>query len=83
MNLTTLKDVIMDPEFSKFIEWAFYAVVGGGVVRGVKVLSKLHTDLNQLSNQFGVVIEKLGWHEKWLTRHDAEIQIHIKEKKGQ
>ncbi len=54
-------------DFGHFIEWAFYGIVGSCAVAGVAILSKL-------SHQIAVLLEKVAWHEKWLERHDDEIQ---------
>lgn len=60
-------------DFSKFIEWAFQALVVGIAAYGVGVLSSLKNSVNELNNKIATIIEKVTWHEKWLERHDDEI----------
>lgn len=60
-------------DFSKFIEWTFYGVIGFSSVFAVSILSSLKNSVNELNNKIATIIEKVTWHEKWLERHDDEI----------
>ena len=60
-------------EFQKFVEWAFYGIMGGAAVWGVSLLAGLKNSVEKLNQQIAVIIEKTAWHEKWLERHDEEI----------
>lgn len=55
-------------EFAKFVEWAFYGVVGGCSIMGVRVLSELNIKI-------AVIIEKVSSHEKRLDKHEEQIEI--------
>lgn len=58
-------------EFAKFVEWAFYGIVGGCAVVGVRTLSELNVKI-------AVIIEKMSSHEKRLDKHDEQIENLIK-----
>lgn len=60
-------------EFSKFVEWAFLAIISGAAVIAVGILSSLKNSVNELNQKIATIIEKVTWHEKWLERHDDEI----------
>ena len=62
-------------QFNQFVEWVFYGVVSGSFIYGLSILKDLNRSVETLNNQIAVVIEKVTWHEKWLERHDGEIQI--------
>jgi len=62
-------------EFTQFVQWVFYGVIGSATVYGVSILASLKNSINELNKQIAIVIEKTTWHEKWLERHDDEIRI--------
>ena len=62
-------------QFNQFVEWVFYGILSGCFIYGVSILKDLNKSIETLNNQIAVVIEKVTWHEKWLERHDGEIQV--------
>jgi hypothetical protein len=54
-------------EFSHFVEWTFYGIVGAGVTFIASAIWSIKTTLN-------VLVEKSQWHERWLERHDDELK---------
>jgi len=60
-------------DFSKFVEWAFYGVVGYAAIAVVQLLSMLKKEIAELNSKIAIIIEKTAWHEKWLEKHDDEI----------
>ena len=54
-------------EFAKFVEWAFYGIVGGCSVVGVRTLSELNVKI-------AVIIERMSNHEKRLDKHEEQIE---------
>lgn len=69
----------VEMEFTQFIQWTFYGVIGFSSIFAVSILSSLKNSVNELNSKIAVIIEKTAWHEKWLERHDDEInKINIK-----
>lgn len=64
---------ITDPDFQKFVEWAFMAIVSGGIGFGARFLAKLSKSIDTLNQNMATVAEKTTWHEKTLERHDDRI----------
>lgn len=62
-------------QFADFVNWTFYGIVSGSFIYGITILKELNKSVEILNNQIAVVIEKVTWHEKWLEKHDGEIQI--------
>ena len=48
-------------EFSQFVEWVFYGLIGGCFVYGVSLLSKLKDSIDILNIQMATIIEKTHW----------------------
>lgn len=71
MELPTPVDALT---FQKFIEWAFMALVGGGVAFCAKFLCDLSRNVAKLNESFGVILERMAWHEKELERHGERIE---------
>lgn len=68
-------------EFGKFIEWAFYGIVGFSSMYAVSVLSSLKNSVSELNGKIGIIIEKTAWHEKWLEKHENELyQMRVSKK---
>ena len=61
-------------EFSKFVEWGFYSLVGGSVVYGVTILAHLKNSIDLLNEKIAVVIEKTSWHEKLISQSQEDIK---------
>lgn len=61
-------------DFSKFVEWAFQAILLGIAAYGASAIGGIKNSVNELNTKIGIIIEKTQWHEKWLERHDEEIQ---------
>lgn len=61
-------------DFSKFVEWVFYGVVGYAAIAVVQLLALLKKEIAELNSKIAIIIEKTAWHEKWLEKHDEEIQ---------
>lgn len=60
-------------EFQKFIEWLFYAVLGGSALYAVSVLQHLKTSIDQLNVSVATLIENKSWVEKTLEKYDERI----------
>jgi hypothetical protein len=60
--------------FPQFVEWVFYALIGGVSLQVAGKLGKLTESITALNEKIAVVIEKTAWHEKQLEKHDAEIE---------
>lgn len=61
-------------KFDKFVEWAFYGIIGTAAILGVEILSDLNKSVNQLNIQMATVIEKNNWVMRTLESQDARIQ---------
>jgi hypothetical protein len=61
-------------EFKDFMLWVFYGVIGFSAISAVTILSSLKNSVGELNNKISVIIEKTIWHEKWLERHEKELQ---------
>ena len=61
-------------DFHQFMEWAFLGIISFASLYAVTILAALKKSIDQLNIKIAEVIEKSSWHEKWLTRHDIEIQ---------
>ena len=59
--------------FEKYIEWMFYGLMSGVAIYAVRFLSHLSASIDELNLKMGTIIERTTWHEKWLERHDEEI----------
>lgn len=64
----------VEHDFSHFVEWAFYGIVGGASVFAVNILAKLRDSVEALNVRVAVIIEKTETHEKILERHEGEIK---------
>lgn len=60
-------------EFSRFVEWAFGAIIAGGAAYSTRFLSQISRSIAELNKQVSVIIERTAWHEKTITRHDERI----------
>lgn len=60
-------------EFSKFIEWAFMAILASAVTWCVRILQDISKSISQLNTQVGTILEKTHWHEKEIDRHDKRL----------
>lgn len=61
-------------EFSQFVTWCFYGVVGFAALFAVNILSGLRRSVDDLNNKIAIIIEKTIWIEKTLDRHQDEIE---------
>ena len=61
-------------DFAKFVEWAFYGIVGGCSVYGVNVLAQLKDSVSSLNEKMAAIIERTTNHEKRLDKHDEQIE---------
>lgn len=61
-------------EFVKFVEWLFYATIGGAAVYGVSILAHLKTSIDILNEKIAVVIEKSSWHERLISKNSEDIE---------
>lgn len=60
-------------DFSKFVEWSFYAIISGCSVYGVNVLSKMKEDISLLAITLAKIVTKVDGHEKRLDKHEEKI----------
>lgn len=60
-------------DFNKFVEWAFYGVVGGSFVYGVSILSHLKQSIDDLNKNVSILVEKSSWHEKMIDKLETKI----------
>lgn len=61
-------------DFSQFVQWVFYGVIGFASVFAVSVLSGLRRSVDDLNSKIAIIIEKTVWIEKTLDRHQDEIE---------
>ena len=61
-------------DFSKFVEWVFYGVLGFCALFSVGILASLKNSVSELNTKIGIIIEKTIWIEKTLDRHQNEIE---------
>lgn len=54
-------------EFAKFVEWAFYGIMGGCAVTGVKSLLDLNVNI-------AVIIERISNHDKRIDKAEEQIE---------
>lgn len=62
-------------ELAQMIEWGFKAVVSGGVIYGVRVISNLQKSIETLNIKVAVVVERTATHKEALIRHDERIKL--------
>lgn len=60
--------------FTDFIQWVFYGVVGGSAVYGVSILSHLKNSIDDLNIKMAKLIEKNDWHEKMIERLEKRVE---------
>lgn len=60
-------------EFDKFVEWAFYGVIGSSAVYGVSILSRLNASVNSLNIKIAVILEKIANHEEKIDKLDNRV----------
>jgi len=61
-------------EFSKFIEWAFYGVISGGIYIIAQSINSMKASVIELNVKLATVIEKVSYHEKALDDHHDRIR---------
>ena len=61
-------------DYTHFVEWAFFGLVGGSAVYGVSILAHLKLSIDTLNERVATIIEKTAWHERELRRQDERIQ---------
>lgn len=61
-------------EFSKFIEWAFYALLSGGVVWVCRYLQLISKDITKLHADLSVIVERTAWHDRAINDHSGRIR---------
>lgn len=64
----------MSADFAKFIEWAFYAVLSGGVLFASHFLQRISKDIAKLHADLNTIIERTAWHEKELAEHNGRLR---------
>lgn len=69
----------MKMEFMEFVSYVFYGILGSSAVLSVNILTRLSRAVEDLNVKLAVLIEKTAGHEKWLEKHDVEIN-NIKER---
>jgi len=60
-------------EFTKFVEWVFYGVVGGCAVYMVQILSGLKESVDDLNIKMATIIEKTTNHERRIEKLEDKI----------
>jgi hypothetical protein len=69
-------------DYQSLIQFIFYGILGFVAIRGVKTLDKLHESVEKLNEKMAVIIKESQWHERWLIRHDEELN-QLKHSKGE
>lgn len=59
--------------FEKFIEWAFMAVLSGGVVWSTRFLSKISKSISILNIQIAGIVERSEWLKKGIEDLDDRV----------
>lgn len=67
-------------DFSKFVEWVFYGLIGGGVYVIAEAMASMNKSMIQLNINLATVIEKVSSHEKSLDDHHERIRDLEKQK---
>ena len=60
-------------EFSNFVQWAFYGIIGACAVNAVTILTSMKNSIYELNTKIAVIIEKTSTHEKRLDNHDKQL----------
>jgi hypothetical protein len=61
-------------DFSKFVEWVFYGVLGGSAIYGVSILAHLKNSIDQLNQRMAQIVEKTQWHERTIDDHNERFK---------
>jgi hypothetical protein len=69
-------------DFDKFVEWAFMAIIGGGVAWSASFLSKISSSITQLNTRLATVLERTAWLGKEVENLDNRI-VHLERNKSQ
>ena len=60
-------------DFTKFVEWAFYGIIGGCSVYLVTIISGIKDSIDKLNINMAVIIEKTSSHEKRIEKLEEKI----------
>lgn len=60
-------------KFEDFVGWGFQGLIAGVVTYGVAQLGGLRKSIEALNERVATVIEKTGWHERELERHENRL----------
>lgn len=60
-------------DLTSVVQWLFYGVVSFVAMRGVSILDNLEKSVTKLNENMALVIKESQWHERWLIRHDEEL----------
>ncbi len=61
-------------QFSEFITWAFYGVVGFAALAVVHILGKLKDEVGVLNSKIAALLERTENHSKRLDEHSSRIR---------
>lgn len=59
----------------QIVAWAFFGVMGGVVIFGVSVMSRISESIATLNVQVAEVVRTISYHEKELDSHEGRIQV--------
>lgn len=59
--------------FTQFIEWVFYGVIGFAAFRMVGILDQLQASVESLNVKIAVIIERSDNHEKRIERLEEKV----------
>lgn len=54
-------------DFQKFIEWAFMAILSGGVIWAASFLGKISQSINELNEKVAIILTRSDGHEKQIS----------------
>lgn len=60
-------------DFPKFIEWAFYGIVGGSSVYLVSIISGIKESIDKLNVNMAIIIEKTSNHERRIEKLEDKV----------
>lgn len=62
-------------EYSNFVQWAFFGLLGYGFMKISSVLSDLTKSVERLNEKLAGLLEKSAWHERNINELHDRVRV--------